>query len=135
MKTPDEIKRENPKCPWCGHEMRFDADSAHVWFKCDSCLASSPKTERVWISDKHNSENWAINERNALATCMLILDHTTKWISVEERLPESSACAIAICDDGFMILTSYYGGHWNWNGRHEDSVTHWMPLPEQPKEE
>lgn len=163
-KTPDETKRENPKCPWCGHEMRFDADSVHVWFKCDSCLASSPKTERVWISDKHNSENWAINERNALATCMLLLDHTTKWISVEERLPGT--------EDPVLILvkeTEHYGLHkekskvyycqylayWDddewytsWcNGcrkisdtakepnADEYEVTHWMPLPEPPKEE
>lgn len=59
----------------------------------------------------------------------------SSWISVEERLPEKHAGVIVRCEDGYMALMTYDGSHWNWNGRYEDSVTHWMPLPEPPKEE
>ena len=57
-----------------------------------------------------------------------------RWIPVEEMLPEKHAGVIVCCDDGFVFLMTHDGKHWNWNGRYEDSVTHWMPLPEPPKE-
>lgn len=48
------------QCPYCGEEMRFDADSVHVWMRCDKCLAHSPKVKRP---DYHNTEfpfeSWA----------------------------------------------------------------------------
>ena len=58
-----------------------------------------------------------------------------RWIPVEERLPEKHAGVIVCCEEGFVDLMTHDGKHWNWNGRYEDSVTHWMPLPEPPKEE
>ena len=62
-----------------------------------------------------------------------------KWISVEERLPEN--------DDNYLVFTSdrnaaeiatYYGdGEWL---THDFTnltplVTHWMPIPQMPKED
>ena len=48
-----------PDCPWCGEKMRFDADSVHCWFKCDNCLAASPKALRAWDVAKSTKDNWA----------------------------------------------------------------------------
>lgn len=66
-----------------------------------------------------------------------------RWISVGERLPENSLRALVRVihsynhTDGYAeIAMSYFA-----NGRWEDippkyyDVTHWMPLPEPPKEE
>jgi hypothetical protein len=58
-----------------------------------------------------------------------------RWISVEERLPEKHIGVIARCKDKYIDMMTYDGRHWNWNGRHQDSVTHWMPLPEPPEED
>lgn len=42
-----------PRCPYCGQAMRLDADSVHIWMKCDNCLSCSPK---VYRPDYNNSE-------------------------------------------------------------------------------
>ena len=65
-----------------------------------------------------------------------------QWISVEERLPESDKYVLCCGSKGGMFVGSVcdiiladgkvtafvHGGR----GRH---ITHWMPLPEKPKEE
>lgn len=55
------------------------------------------------------------------------------WIPVEERLPE-------VCDDvlvcsGARIDIGYYDGLWWETYTTRDIPTHWMPLPQPPKEE
>ena len=67
-----------------------------------------------------------------------------KWISVEERLPEVDQ-PVMICAFGKSVGEGVYRGH---DGFHhvwkmyassgtywDDEVTHWMPLPQPPKEE
>ena len=64
-----------------------------------------------------------------------------KWISVEERLPEHLYDMCLICADGFIeVATWALDKHkmctWFFvDGEYEVGVTHWMPLPEPPKEE
>lgn len=60
-----------------------------------------------------------------------------KWISVKERLPENGQLVWAYSDD----KKSSYGmmlRHGEWevirDGFQLVEVTHWMPLPEPPKE-
>lgn len=63
-----------------------------------------------------------------------------KWIPVTERLPEN--------EGWYMVYTKNKGDHarkinkaqyyhhsWHGNGGRWDNVTHWMPLPEPPKED
>lgn len=80
-----------------------------------------------------------------------------QWISVKERLPEESGQYIVCCDDsgcpcgegiwyesGVVVCAQVDVGinggvcwEWNENGTLYDLegvVTHWMPLPEPPKE-
>ena len=63
-----------------------------------------------------------------------------KWISVEERLPQSLA-EVLICDDKGRMVVGHYdeddGRFWecvNTDTFHSVNATHWMPLPEPPKE-
>jgi hypothetical protein len=65
---------------------------------------------------------------------------TQKWISVKERLPESGTRALVMRFD-FVTKTPFYdllwfdnGYWWNRNFTGDYAVTHWMPLPEPPKE-
>ena len=65
----------------------------------------------------------------------------SKWISVKERLPTSSAKYIAcvrdrndakwtVCADWSCEMRSWFGEF----GEIKNKVTHWMPLPDPPKE-
>ena len=74
-----------------------------------------------------------------------------RWISASERLPESDGTYIVTaCDEGcscgegiwydtVVVVAEYYRGSWTWYEGETDYdwngiVTHWMPLPEPPKE-
>ena len=63
-----------------------------------------------------------------------------KWIPVTERLPESAERYLVMRFDyvtrtPFCDLLWFENGRW-WNRRYDGdyAVTHWMPLPEPPKE-
>ena len=66
-----------------------------------------------------------------------------KWISVEERLPlEDGQCVLCAVKDywGVAVCEGCYSKVSNriWPNDEDcvlDEVTHWMPLPEPPKEE
>lgn len=65
-----------------------------------------------------------------------------KWISVKERLPEDRHSVLVYCPYNKCIYTAYYedfNDEWYYfgcGGRIEVyyTVSHWMPLPESPKE-
>ena len=73
-----------------------------------------------------------------------IIDHgvtAQEWISVKDRLPEEKVNCIvyyqhAYCDnDGYWAIgICFYDGEKFQMGL-SYKVTHWMPLPEPPKEE
>ena len=61
-----------------------------------------------------------------------------KWIPVSERLPGFEIERVLVMINGDLILgypkmdtDRYRNGIWV---RYGDNVTHWMPLPEPPKE-
>ena len=55
-----------------------------------------------------------------------------KWISVDDRLPESKEEAICINADGDMMIGTYT--EWGWMFPYYfEKLTHWMPMPEPPK--
>ena len=60
-----------------------------------------------------------------------------EWISVKDRLPERRTYVLCYFkyepESPNVVVENYYhgGGHWLSEGSH---VTHWMPLPEPPKE-
>ena len=60
------------------------------------------------------------------------------WISVEERLPEEDKDVLAY-NGAYMIIAAYATNptkYWyTITGSVTRTITHWMPLPEPPKEE
>lgn len=54
------------------------------------------------------------------------------WISVKERLPEDGVEVIVV-SDGTACASWHEAGDFGWSVG--GKVTHWMPLPEAPKEE
>ena len=69
----------------------------------------------------------------------------SEWISVKDRLPEAHKSVLAIVYDdikiGWIELVSTDPGQFHWVGsgiyidKGHYALTHWMPLPEPPKEE
>ena len=59
-----------------------------------------------------------------------------EWISVNDRLPERMQPVI-VCRDNGKVEQGYrdVGDWWKVYGTRTKKVTHWMPLPEPPKEE
>ena len=62
------------------------------------------------------------------------------WVSVDDRLPEKNGVYITFCDDEGVFSALYERGRkqseWtdDYEGYLDFDVTHWMPLPEPPKE-
>ena len=100
-----------------------------------------------WMPDMMVSEIWGvIDEAPTVATGINV---PNKWISVKDRMPSDEEvertkfgflCYIEgffIMLDGFDILPYNKEAKAFWslhNNRAIDNVTHWMPLPEIPKE-
>lgn len=65
-----------------------------------------------------------------------------RWIPVTERLPEAGKRVLCYCRANiYEVMKMRTDGDWVHNDQVYDStymgkfVTHWMPLPEPPKEE
>lgn len=62
-----------------------------------------------------------------------------RWISVEERLPENGTrCLVVrydyVTDTPFVDMLWFDNSWWNRINSGDYAVTHWMPLPQPPKE-
>ena len=58
-----------------------------------------------------------------------------KWISVEERLPLEGEDVLVWEARGFAFVDNQRNGKWVICDDVIGAITHWMPLPEPPKEE
>lgn len=59
------------------------------------------------------------------------------WISVKDRMPEYGRYLVTVVrDDGAVAVhTATYNDLGWWMHSNAGEITHWMPLPEPPKEE
>ena len=82
---------------------------------------------------------------NLVNELLAVLDAAPKWISVQDRLPEAhddGSVDAVLVTDGSVIHMAYFN-HDTWHfcesGEMKEemfyNVTHWMPLPEPPKED
>ena len=128
MKTPEEIKQELERCttytcgfPYC-EGCSYGIDAEKVESDCVDALL-----------------------KDALAYIQQLEAAQPKWISVKERLPDDRGNFITKihCDNGDWIEVNtfdYMEKEWwhdavNCTAKATDFVTHWMPLPEPPKED
>ena len=125
-----------PRCPGCGKEMELRWQSyyggiASMWYACDC----------GWRSPNGDDENEAYDKAMKRYA-------ENPWISVIDEMPapETRVLASAIDNDGesIVVITEYthrlYGlGLTGWLEPWQYfscnyKITHWMPLPEAPKE-
>lgn len=64
-----------------------------------------------------------------------------RWIPCSERLPEKNdQWVLCLCVSGAIEVLKFDYTMWNWDAQYpgrcymENYVTHWMPIPQLPKE-
>ena len=97
------------------------------------CLEAAEAIEEL------SKENENLGKDLTSAVEMLKKKRKPKWIPVTERLPENGEYVLCFCRANIVcVLRRDKGGDWYENPTHvymSGFVTHWMPLPEPPKEE
>ena len=113
MRTPEEIKKGLECCIKNSEESCYDCP---------------------YMIDCETFDNAGNHSRDALAYITQLEARVPKWISVKDRLPESYETVIISREDCHEACIGWLiDGSWNVpKGVH---VTHWMQLPELPKEE
>ena len=84
------------------------------------------------ISDAADS----IEELSAVVRAQkAVLDKFPRWIPVTERLPEPYTWVLVFAGEHEVAVAAFYdGAQWKDAILNGLIVTHWMPLPEPPKE-
>lgn len=60
----------------------------------------------------------------------------SKWISIHDAYPDEGVKVLGYSADSGNYCVGNYCKRWNkWRAAGSPKVTHWMPLPEPPKEE
>ena len=75
---------------------------------------------------------------NSDAVCdavVFFMENRPRWISVEERLPEKSCRYLSAVETTGYVGTRYFYETCPEAFTMNQACTHWMPLPEPPKEE
>ena len=128
MKAPDDIKEALRKC--IGWNSGYSCGECPYWNGSAMC-----KPELC----------------NDAIACIDQLEKKTKWISVEERMPEHGTDVLVLTAPGTLslgqncvvaeyihprmeksgVFINFYAGY---DDKNILAVTHWMPLPEPPKE-
>lgn len=119
MKTPEEIKKGIRQC------LGFFDEFVDACDQCPFCREGSFCKGALC--------------HDALALIEHLEANVPRWISVEEQLPDNDAKYLVYMPDyGLHEVAEYYGdGEWldvDFTNLTRN-VSHWMPLPEPPKEE
>ena len=144
MKTPDEIKKGLDCC----NQFR----SGGHWNICSKCPCDIGKgrcdgtleTDALTYIQQLEADNaqQARCIENLTDKLNATNDALPRWISVEERLPEDSVKVLVYDALNLQerVMYAYADGSW-WDERdrfycnvEDGDITHWMPLPEPPKE-
>ena len=95
----------------------------------------------VTVGDKQGSTADNLSANGVTVQSDKDINVPSKWIPVTERLPdENSRWVLCLCVGGAMEVLKFDYTMWNWDAQYpgrcymENYVTHWMPLPQPPKE-
>ena len=125
MKKPEEIKKGIELC------IRMDGPCSECPY--DKVSFNLQECSKALIED-------------AFAYIQQLESRVPRWIPVEERLPESDdnvlvivngECKTMTFEEAYMLASYYPGEGWiveEYEDWENPVVTHWMPLPEPPKE-
>ena len=89
------------------------------------------------VSEFESGFNQGLNQAMWIITHAPTLTPPNEWASVEERLPAPTENLVLVYDCTGVNMAWYsYAMGWKYRtGLPGVEITHWMPLPEPPKEE
>ena len=58
-----------------------------------------------------------------------------EWISVKETMPKDNIAVLVWEKQGFAYVDECENGKWKIGEQNLAVITHWIPIPEPPKEE
>ena len=102
--------------------------------------ANALKAHIFWQAEKHNTDYLSVDmvvDAIDNAPTVDAVEVVQQWIPVTERLPERFVYVLAMTDFGEAAVARLKGsGRWyiGWTNDRYDDITHWMPLPQPPKE-
>ena len=128
MKTPDEIKKGLERCAY--------ATCNGCPYAEEGCATNREMIDALDYIQQLEHKIGELTEKVALLEAA-----QPKWISVEERLPDVGE-KVMVCGvkngmqvGTFRMITRYgKNRRWWWKNDTILEVTHWMPMPEPPKE-
>ena len=127
-------------------ELRSGCDTCKLWDGSKCCLDGDCTRQTVMKAADaiETLDNWW----KKYIECVVLPSEAAKmprWISVKERLPEDHVRVLVCNDEGKMITAERAEDDWwhtycaydvdRWDALESGVITHWMPLPEPPKEE
>lgn len=130
-KTPEEIKKGLECCS--GGTCRKGGCPYAPFIKCGSNMHDDAIEYILQLEQESRCADALLKDA---ITCIKRLEsQVPKWVSVKERLPEEYSNCI-VWNGAYINVALYWGdGRW-WpaGGYFVNDITHWMPLPEGPKE-
>lgn len=104
------------------------------------------REEAIKILEETSIGAIMFGDKNMVAVCDFAISalreqENRRWIPVTERLPDPWEEVLVYSRYDFCETAMYLGipGKWRVTWNHQmlevDSITHWMPLPESPKED
>ena len=114
--TRQEIEQLNEVGPYC-----FETDREEQWYRVGlqeglSIADANPKSPWISVKDK-----LPCNEKDLIVEVFKGVELRTKKVGV--------LSIDGYIDRSYMYSLPPHGWHWNTN----DTITHWFPLPERPK--
>jgi hypothetical protein len=114
--------------------MKTPKELAHNWSR-ERTMQPCANGYNMWIMDE-----WRLAEEAFIAGYQAA---APQWISVKDRLPENISDVLILSKEKESCVGYYRSSDNDWNmynpccSFHMElhGVTHWMPLPEAPKEE
>ena len=120
--TPGGPTGDCEKCPyWKTEQLTAEQKEklgVDTWTSCD---IDKVGTDAADLIERLTAENAELREKK-------------RWISVTEKTPEYDMPQLALNADGDALIANYAYGEWFDTWGQNVEVTHWMPLPDAPKE-
>ena len=116
-------------------QLRYCADATtcrHCPWRSECCLHDAQRKAADAIEELSRDRD-SMNDAN-----IALYGALPQWIPVTERLPEEYTRVIGFMAWKAMTAIEYQNGKWHSINHLEplpdEAVTHWMPLPEPPKD-
>ena len=101
-----------------------------------AALRATPSRSKRTLLDMAASEIERLTNRCArYAEEIAVLQERTRWVPVEERLPDQCLDVLVRYRDKHILMGTAECDDWIDEDFEDGLITHWMPLPEPPEVE